>query len=381
MKIAMFADCYLPIINGVVTSLVELKQGLEALGHKVYVFAPSVPKYKETDPKVFRFSSFSFPFQKEERVALPFSARIYGKIIRLRLDIAHIHTPFNLGFAGLYVAQALNLPLVFTHHTLWEEYVHYIPFLPKEALKRVAVELCKYFCEKAAAVIAPSQDVANMLISYGVKTPIEVIPTGVQVELFQGADGARVRRLYNLKPEEKLLLFVGRLGKEKSVDFLLRAFKLISSSLADTKFMLVGDGPERRSLEQYALKLGISDKVIFCGYINRDELKDYYAAADLFIYASITETQGLVILEAMLCGTPVVAVDASGFRDLIENGVQGFLVPQNEEEFCAEVLKVLQDQELYQKLKAASKHKGQSFSTRSFAGKVSELYARLDRLW
>ncbi|MEW6282741.1 MAG: glycosyltransferase, partial [Candidatus Eremiobacterota bacterium] len=317
MRIAMFTDCYHPVINGVVTSISLLKKALEEEGHEVLLFTHDYPGFEEREPNVYRFRSVHFPLMKENRFTFPWPLGPVGMLARRRVEAVHIHTPFNVGFIGLLTASWLGRPRFFTHHTLWEEYTHYVP-LPTWFMKLLALGLCRTFGQSSAAVISPSEEVKQRLREQGITRPIHVIPTGIDTASFQGGNPAGPTEELELQAGQRLFVYVGRLAREKSIDFLLET--LASRPMDEVRLAVIGDGPQRAELERHARQLGLDGRVRFLGYRPRSELKHYLAAARGLVFASQTETQGLVLLEAQAAGVPVLAVRGPGVTEAVDDG-------------------------------------------------------------
>lgn len=351
-----------------------LKDRLVAMGHSVELFVPGKRGYRDNDLSVHRFFSVTVPIHRESRFALFNPWRHIRRLKRLAPDVIHIHTPFNLGTLGVWSAGKLRIPYVFTHHTLWEEYVHYVPLVSQRVLRKTAIAICRYFCNHASGVIAPSDEVRQRLLDQGVTRPIEVIPTGIDYQLFERGDAARVRAELGLGADEPIAAFAGRMGKEKSIDFLLDAFKRTLAALPSATLLMLGDGPERANLEGYARQIGIADRVVFTGYVPRQKLVDYFQTARLFVFASTTETQGLVSLEAQAAGLPVVAVSASGSNEAVDDGVTGFLVPRDRQVFAETAVRVLTDPALQQRLSANARQRAQAFSSVAMGERTVALY-------
>lgn len=376
MKIGIFADSYKPYVSGVVRSIETFTQELTTLGHQVYIFAPRYPRYRERNSNVFRFHSFRPPSVPDFSLAIPISARIGATMARLNLDVVHVHSPFLLGRLGANCARRFGLPLVFTYHTLYEQYVHYVPFGQPFA-KDLMVRMSRTFCNRCDLVVAPTAKVRNLLIEYGVTSPIDIVPTGVDLDRFGDGDPGWLRTSYGIGAQEKVLLFVGRLTKEKNLDFLLESFRLVSERVSPVRLVIVATGPEEQHLKQLAENLGIGDRVIFTGYLPTNELVNCYHGADLFVFPSVTETQGLVLIEAMAAGLPVVAVDAYGVSDMVSHGCDGFLVPPEAGEFAERVTAVLQHPELRDQMAKQAYLKAEQMSSRNMAIRLACAYETL----
>jgi 1,2-diacylglycerol 3-alpha-glucosyltransferase len=256
-----------------------------------------------------------------------------------KFDIIHIHTPFIAHYAGLKLGKLLNIPVVETYHTFFEDYLHhYLPWIPKGAAKSLARLISKKQCNQLDALIAPSQPMLDVLRSYGITSKAEVIATGLQAHSFAEADGAAFRAKYGIAQNRPMLLYVGRVAFEKNIDFLVRMTKLLSAETPDILLVITGEGPAEPSLRALVKTLGIEKNVQFIGYLDRNtELNACYQAADIFVFASKSETQGLVLLEAMAQGTPVVAIAELGTASILIEGEGAMIAVEDEAEFAHKV--------------------------------------------
>lgn len=374
MRVAMFADCYHPIINGVSTSIQLLARSLQDGGHEVLLFVPDVPGHADGEPWVRRFASVPFPLHAEDRVSFPWPLANLQEAVRFAPDVVHLHTPFNVGLFGWLVAARLGRARVFTHHTLFEEYLHYVP-LPQGLMLPVALGISRWFWNTSAVVIAPSEEIRDRQVEQGVKSPLHVIPTGIDVESFRGGDPTGPRREIGLEPQDRVLLYIGRIAREKSLEVLLEVLDRARRQDPLLRLVLVGDGPERTALEDRAADMGLGDRVSFLGARPRLQLKHYLAAATCFVFASQTETQGLVLLEAQASGLPVVAVRASGASEAVAPGESGLLLePGETEAFVAAVLSVTSDPDLRRRLSAGARAQAERFSVTTMATRTLEAY-------
>lgn len=324
MRVGLFTNNYLPFRGGVTTAVETLRLGLEALGHRVWVFAPAAQPPHPDPPFVFRYPSIPAPTYPGFSVPLPVSRRL-GRLARdLALDVVHVHHPFLLGVTGRRLARRQRRPLVFTYHTRYEKYAHYVP-LPARLVRSLAVRLACRFADSADLIVAPSDHVADMLRQRGVGAPVTVIPTGVDLELFSPGSRERARRRLGLPAEGLICLYTGRLDREKSLERVLDSFESVAAAVPTTTLHLVGKGSHSQALEQRAAALRAGRRIVFHGGLARESLPDYYRAADLFLFASETETQGLVLAEAHACALPAVAVRASGVDEVVTDGETGLL--------------------------------------------------------
>ncbi len=382
MNIGFFTDTYVPQVNGVVSSIVALKQELEKQNHKVYIFAPSVPGYKDNfkeKARIFRFRSFKFLFQPEYRVAQPLCWKFLRQISKIKLDIIHAHTPFSLGVLALLISYLQNRPLVYTHHTFYHEYVKIYLWKGRLFPPKAAKKITTAFCNKCNAIIAPSLRVKHLLKKDGVKKKILELPSGISFQNFaQPIKSNDFRRKHGISDKANVLIFVGRIAKEKNIEFLISVFEKISQELDDVYFVLVGDGIYRAKLNLFAEKIGSRKNIIFTGYLQGSELIKSYQTADIFIYSSKTETQGLVVLEAAASGLPIVALKDLAFKNILIDSFNGYLVAdESVEDFSQKVIKILKNSKMSEKMSQNSKALAQKFSVSNQTNKLVALYQSL----
>ena len=370
MRIGLFTDTYIPEVNGVVTVLKTMERELRKEGHEVYVFCPSYPTEDDICVGVYDFSSFKFIFYKGMRVAIPYSRSALRLIPSL--DIIHSHTPGSIGLMGLWASKRYTIPHVHTYHTLYMDYRRYLPRVVRPSRGMVR-SMSRLLCNHCDAIIAPSCQMKNELGSYGITSPVYELPFGVDEEEFSHEIRWNVRTTLNILAKD-LLLYVGRLGKEKNLDFLLRSFRQLLSLRPGARLIIAGDGPQREFLERYALSLGIAPFVTFIGCLPRRDLVDLYKQA-LFVFASKTETQGLVIEEAMMAGAAVVAVGIMGPRDIITSGETGILVGEDENEFAQACNRLLLDEGERQRLGMAARKWARSQSSQVSTRKLLDIYS------
>jgi 1,2-diacylglycerol 3-alpha-glucosyltransferase len=353
MKVLMISDVYFPRVNGVSTSIQTFRRELATLGHQVDLIAPEYPGGPAAEEGVMRVASRYVPFDPEDRMMR--SANLRTLMPRLRAekyDLVHIQTPFVAHYRGIRIADELGVARVETYHTFFEEYLfHYVPLLPKEFLRGLSRRFSRTQCNRMDALIVPSGAMRDKLAGYGVCVPMHVIPTGIPVSRFAGGDRGAFRRKHGIPEDRPVLLFVGRVAHEKNIDFLLRALRLAVDQNPDLLLVIAGEGPALDSLKKLAGKLGLQKHVLFVGYLDRQgALQDCYRAADAFVFASRTETQGLVLLEAMALGVPVISTAVMGTRDIV-GPRRGALVPQdNEADFAAHVVTLMNNPGLQSRL-------------------------------
>ena len=377
MRVGIFTNNYLPMRGGVTSSVETLSGELRALGHRVWIFAPRFPVPSDDRPEVFRFPSLPALTYPEFSLALPWSRRLARTIEGLDLDIFHAQHPFLLGGTARRLARRLGRPLVFTYHTHYEKYAHYVP-LRRSLVERLAVSVSARFANRSDLVIAPSAAVRALLWRRGVTAPIEVVPTGVRLQLFCPGDQARARVALGLSPTDPILLYVGRLDREKSVELLLDAFPLVMEALPRARLLLVGQGTEAAKLRARARATPAGERVSFVGIKPREALPDCYRAADLFCFASQTETQGLALAEAHACGLPAVAVGAPGVEEVVRDGETGLLVKPDPRALAEAAIGLLLDPARRRSMgDRAREVASQQFGAERQARLIAALYARV----
>jgi 1,2-diacylglycerol 3-alpha-glucosyltransferase len=344
------SDVYFPRINGVSTSIQTFGGEFARLDVDVTLIAPDYPGHDATtdDKNLIRIPSRLVPLDPEDRMMKRGHIDALLPSLRERqFDLVHVQTPFVAHYAGVHLARKLDLPVVATYHTFFQEYLfHYFPFAPKGWMRALARRFSRAQCNELDALVVPSSPMRDALLGYGVTKPMHVLPTGLPDSAFVAGDGARFRTRYGIEPDRSVALFVGRVAFEKNIDFLLRVVETAKRALPKLLLIVAGEGPALSSLKNQAVKLGIAGNVLFVGYMNRaTELPDCYRAADAFVFASRTETQGLVLLEAMAQGVPVVSTAVMGTRDvLLKEGhaVPGCVVAQDDvAPFARELVELL----------------------------------------
>jgi len=376
MHIAYFTNTYLPVVNGVARSVQSFRDALTAMGHNVFVFAQE-DDYEDTEPFIFRYPSLRLPLGVDIPTALPVSSFVDQLIPKLKLDIIHTHHPFLLGQTAATKARDYNLPLIFTFHTQYQEYTHYIPFPQEqvqEFIKSRIMNWLRDFMRKCQHIIIPSESMRSILVNdYGLVDRYTVIPTGIDITPFRKANGAALRAEWDW-PADKVIISVGRLAEEKNWVTLLQAFAIAQKVQANIRLVLLGDGPQADALRLLVGELGIADRVTFTGKVPFSDVPNYLKAADLFAFASITETQGIVTLEAMAAGLPSVAVDATGTRDILEDGRHGFLVQNDANDLANGIIKLVENPSLMNNFKSAALRTSRAYDNMRLARKLLKVY-------
>ena len=373
MRIVQFSDSYRPVVNGVATAVDLLAQGLRRQ-HEVTIVAPRHPKQTEA-PHVVRYPGYIVPTQRDYPLAFPFSRRTDARLREEGFDLVHTHTPFALGVAGRRLARRLNVPLVGTYHTLYVEYAHYARPAPRGLTRWYLTGVSRKYCQASDVVVVPTEPIAEVLRGYGVTRPIHVIPSGVDIELPQNVDRAAVRAKYGLPPDTLMVLYAGRVAQEKNLELLLDAFARVVEQCPTAHLVLAGDGPTLPDLKVRAQRLGITDRVAFTGFLGHDELLPLYVAADVKAFASLTDTQGLVLVEAKVAGLPAVSVDAYGPSTIVRHEVDGLLCPNDAAAFAAALLRLLTDDELRRRMADAARADAARFTVAGTVRRYEAAYA------
>lgn len=377
MRVLLISDVYFPRVNGVSTSIQTLRGELLKAGHQVTLVVPDYGQ-AESEPGIVRVPGRRVPFDPEDRLIRPRVLRRHLDHLPGRFDVVHIHTPFAAHRAGKAYARAQGIPVVETYHTLFEEYFyHYIPFLPHPWLKALARRISRKQCNSIDTIVSPSGPMRQALRDYGVTTPIEIIPTGLPAPAFVPGDGHRFRAERGIPETQPVLLFVGRVAFEKNIGFLLHMLDLLRRRVPQVLLLIAGEGPALRKLKRHARQWGVADRIRFMGYLDRHmELPDCYRAADLFVFASKTETQGLVLLESMAQGTPVVALAEMGTKDVLREGHGCRIAQDDTAAFADLVAELLLDARARAELAGSAEAYARDWSSQHMAERIVSLYER-----
>jgi glycosyltransferase involved in cell wall biosynthesis len=377
MRILMISDVYFPRVNGVSTSIRTFRRELIALGHEVTLVVPAYASAEGDDDDIIRVPSRKVPRDPEDRMMRRnFLDRLFPELLRRRCEIAHIQTPFVAHYAGVELAQRLRIPVVESYHTFFEEYLHhYVPIVPRGLMKLLARRFTVSQCKAVDRLISPSSAMKTALCDYGVRTKIEILPTGLDQAQFREGNGARFRLKHNIPSTAPTLLYVGRVAHEKNIGFLLQVFREVLSRIPNAIFVIAGEGPALPSLRAQAVELGIVERLKFIGYLDRDtELLDCYRAGDLFIFASRTETQGLVLLEALAQGTPVVSTAHMGTCDVLEHARGARIASDDIASFAQAVCDLLLNDTARERLGLLAPIDASKWSSRAFAERLARCY-------
>ncbi len=380
MRILMVSDVYFPRVNGVSTSIQSFARELQRQGHAVALIAPDYGAEHADELELLRVPSRKVIVDPEDRMLKPgWVMERIDLLAKCEYDLVHIQTPFVAHYLGLKLARQLKLPLVETYHTYFEEYLYnYVAYLPRPWLRLVARRFSTSQCNSVNHVVVPSAPIEQALRRYGVKTPITIVPTGLELERFSGGDCARFRQVHGIDPDRPLALYVGRMAHEKNIAFLLRAMQRAIRAMPELLFVMAGEGPAEHWAWRWVEREGLSDNVVFVGYLDRAaQLLDCYRAADLFVFASRTETQGLVLLEAMALGTPVVSTAVLGTKTVLCDGRGVSIAQENEDDFSTKVLRLLRDDKARRALSQAALEYVQEWSISRMAARKVAVYEAL----
>lgn len=378
MRIAMFTNNYKPYVAGVPVSIEHLAEALRQAGHTVYVFAPS---YEGQEPEEYVIRYPSFPIRIVGAPIPNVLTRLFDRKVReLEIDVIHVHHPALVGNIALMLRKKYGIPVVYTYHTRFEEYLHYVK--PLQILERYTGILEKYmsfFCGRCDLVLAPTPGMKEYLNSCGGVTPVRVLPTGIPERNFL-PDSEKAKRLRDTYGSDVDFLFctVSRLAREKNLDFQLEGLTYLKQRLDERgksfRHLFIGEGPEREHLQKRARELGISENITFAGKVENEDIPSYLKAADVFLFSSRSETQGIVILEAMAAGIPVVAVKGSGVEDVVEDEKNGFLTAQDKELWAERILCLTQKEEIRQRFAEQGRKMAERYSEREVAETAAGYY-------
>jgi len=383
VRIGLFTDTYPPYINGVATSVCMLKKALEKKGHQVFLVTINSEnmKYKyEDNGKTIKIPGVPIGIY-DYRLSAVYPIRVINKIKKWKLDVIHSHTEFGVGTFARIISKQLNIPLVHTYHTMYEDYVHYIThgYFDKSS-KKLVEYLTLYYCDTTAnELIVPTKKTWDLFKEkYGLDRNIYIIPTGIEIERFyseriQASKVKAIKENLGIKADDFVLLFVGRLGKEKNVDFLIDAHKDLVSKISNIKLIIIGDGPEREEFQAKVENLNLSNDIIFTGMVPWEEVPNYYQLADLFVTASTTETQGLTVIEAMAAGIPPICIDDESFRLAVVDELNGCIF-KNKKDYKKIIIDLHNDKSRMKKMAKQARINADLHSSRHYAESVLDVY-------
>jgi 1,2-diacylglycerol 3-alpha-glucosyltransferase len=382
MNVLMISDVYFPRVNGVSTSIQTFRRELAALGHEVDLIAPAYPAHYAEDSHTLRVASRFVPLDAEDRMMKARDVRaLLPRLREAHYDLVHVQTPFVAHYLGIEIADSLGVPRVETYHTFFEEYLfHYVPVLPRSLLRGLSRHFSRKQCNTMNALIVPSSPMRDRLAQYGVQVPMHVIPTGIPMAEFRAGNGGAFRTRHAIERDRPMLLFVGRVAYEKNIHFLLGALERALAHIPNLLLTIAGEGPALESLRKLAAKRNLQKHVLFVGYLDRrGALLDCYRAADAFVFASRTETQGLVLLEAMALGVPVISTAVMGTCDIV-GAKRGALVPEDDEaDFARNIVRLLRDPVLRVRLGAEGRAYAAEWNAGALAERLADAYQEVIR--
>lgn len=375
MNILMVTNTYLPHVGGVARSVQAFTEAYRQQGHRVIIIAPEFPNMPEHEEDVLRVPALQRFNGTDFSVRLPVPLFLREQVEEFEPEVVHSHHPFLLGATAYRLAHHQQVPLVFTHHTMYERYTHYVPG-DSEAMRRFAIRLSVGYCNMCDEVFAPSESVRELLIERGVEAPIAVVPTGVRLEEFDIGDGPGFRAVVGIPEDAFVVGHVGRLAEEKNLPFLTRCIAKFMKSNKQAHFLLVGSGPSLDDIKSHMAHQRIEDRFHYMGTLGGRFLASAYKAMDVFAFASQTETQGMVLTEAMAASAPVVAVDASGAREVVIDRLNGRLLSKENEKTFVEALAWVAalSQDARAQLRTEARKRAEEFSMANSAAKAMNEY-------
>ena len=398
MKIAMFTDSYLPRINGVSISVNSYAEELSALGNQILIVCCDYNS-NQTNPKngksyieetsdpnitIFRVSSLSVILSKEDKLAKVTQwQKIKNQLNIFQPDLIHINSEFTIGLSGLIYGRFKYIPIVFTFHTLWEEYAsNYMKYIPAPVARKLGRDVVKHYLKHADEIIVPTKRIANVVKRYGIDKDVDILPTGIPKYVHTieeeklNSFNNKMDKLFPTAKNKKRLLYVGRIAAEKNLDFLISSFEMLQETDPDTVLFFVGNGPDFDNLRQTASQSKFNNKIFFTGYCDREDLPYFYYSANVFVFPSVTETQGLVTIEAMMSGTPVVAIGEMGTYDVMHGDNGGFMVPNDLKIFTEKVHILLTDKDIYKQKSQEAIEWSKKWSIKNLTPKLITYYKK-----
>lgn len=379
MHILMISDVFFPRINGVSTSIQIFRDELIALGHRVTLIAPDYGNNPVVE-NIIRIPARQVMFDPEDRMMHRAKVKALLPYLKTQgIDVVHIQTPFVAHYMGVALARELNVPCVESYHTFFEEYLyHYIPFVPKAWMRALARRFTRQQCNAVDQIIVPSTAMRAVLENYGVAQPIKIIPTGIDLEKLKGCNGNRFKQQHHIDEERPTLVHIGRVAHEKNIGFLFNMLAVLRKHIPHILLIVAGEGPALAALKKQAKTLALNDNILFVGYLDRSStLLDCYCAGNAFIFASRTETQGLVLLEAMALGVPVVSTAVMGTIDILAPGKGALVAPEDPVVFAEHVQRLLENQLLHGRLHKEALQYVQEWTAPVMADRLQSLYEEL----
>lgn len=384
MNIAIFSDCYVPIKNGVVTSILQLKEGLEEKGHNVIILTPEVPNYKDKDKSIYRLPSVKAGLGTEQRFAFFNQGPINRFLKKKNIELIHTHTEFSVGYSGKWAAKKLKIPHVHTTHTMWEEYNHYI-LNGRLFSKTMVRQIIKTYLKNVNVLVAPSIKAKNYYQELMPETPIIIVHNGIDEHKFKSSlikknEIAQLRKEFDLKKNEKIIIFVGRIGREKRVKELFNAVLPLIKEIPRTKMLFVGEGPALKDLIKEATKLHLHKEFVFTGFVNWELIHRLYSIAMVFTTASLSEVHPMTLIEATMCGLPIIARKDESYYDLVQDDINGYLV-ESDQELTLKLKELLNNSQKLKDFSKSSLYISHSYTAQTHVNKLENFYKKILELY
>ena len=379
MNIAMFTNTYYPSVGGIEKSIDVFAAGMRRCGHSVLIVAPEYHGASHSTQEVLRVPAVKRINGSPHSVVLGFPSELVERVRNFRPDIIHSHQPFLLGDSAVRMARLLQVPIVYTHHTFMERYLHWFP-MNWRLMTDIALKLPVAYANLVDHVVAPTQSVAGIIRKRGVKTLISSIPTGVDADFFGSGDGASFRQRHGIAPEHFVIGHLGRLNEEKNLAYLAEVvIEFVAAEPDARRFLLAGEGDLVAMFKERFAAKGLADQLVFAGLLQGQACADAYAAMDIFIFTSHSDTQGLVLSEAMAAGNPVFALDATGARDMVTHDVSGYLLPADAtpQDFCAAIENIVAQPQRFDVMRCAAIQAARTVSISACTQQMLELYRKL----
>lgn len=379
MRIALFSEAYLPMVNGVAVAVATLRQELERLGHEVCVFAPMYPGHTDNATGIVRCPSLSLPTNPRYPIGFPFVfPHVWRAVRKFQPDVIHSHSLFGMGRVAARMARRLDLPLIFTYHTLIEAYTHYIPF-PQPVVRWMARRESRRFSNRADLVVAPGHAACEALFSYGVRSPIEVIPTGIDLSLAE-KHAEPLQKCWGIPEGAPVVAFTGRIAREKNIELLIEAFAIVAQRIPDAHLVMIGSGPWQDQMLRMAERSGLGDRTHVTGFLARETVFDILKQCCIFAFPSITDTQGIAVLEAMSCGLPAIAARSAAIEGVLRHMSEGLVVEPKADAFGNALACLLSDASERERMGTAARMRAREFSAATCAERVVAAYTRVQTL-
>lgn len=380
MNIAMFANAYKPVIGGLENSIATFTDDLRAMNHNVLIVTLAFSGAEKSDEQIFRLPAVKKVAGTQFSMRVPAPAGLSERLDLFEPEVIHSHHPFMVGDTALRAARERRLPVLFTHHTMYERYA-YLFSRNSQALERIAAAIPTEYANLCDMVVAPTGSIRDLIRSRGVSVPIEVVPTGVDVEMYSGGDGKSFRKRNRIPEDAFVLGYLGRVVEAKNMRFVVETAIGFLSQCRDARFLVVGEGDYMPELRRMIKSAGVDSRVVITGSLEGRPVADAYSAMDAFLFASKTETQGIVLIESFCAGVPVVGLDAQATRDIVEDGKSGILLDDNNAagDFVEQIKRLKNDTEFRRQLARGAKKRALDFDRKDCASRLLEVYRHLQK--